>query len=417
MKKWKRMAVAVVLLCFCLTLPAQAAQTKLIALTFDDGPDLTHTPQVLQALNDHRARGTFFVVGKWLPGKRALVEEMVAQGHQIANHTFSHEPLTGKTPAEIRDEVFRTADALREMTGQETFLVRPPFGLRSQAAIASVPAPVILWNRDPARGRQVPGPRMAQSVISTARDGDIILLHDTTRYNVDATVLILDALEAKGFNFVTVDELFRLRGVPLRDGVAYKRAENPDPQGWDEANLSAHWAWDAIRVMRDMGYMTGSGHGWGPNRSLTRGTAATVLWRMSGSPAPAPTHQGHRFQDVARGSGYAAPVAWAGEQGVMEGETAKRFGVDEPVTREQLYVMVARLVQRQKLPVHSGADYQHYDDDNRISPYARDSVAFLRRLGFASANDVEVFRPGDSATRAEAAELFSWYLHLTAASA
>ena len=110
---------------------AVSAEPKLIALTFDDGPSLDFTPKVLKILDDEDIKATFFLVGKWLPGKRALVQEMVDDGQQIGNHTFDHVKLTGLSADEIRSELNQTDNALTDITGQTSFLVRPPFGARN----------------------------------------------------------------------------------------------------------------------------------------------------------------------------------------------------------------------------------------------------------------------------------------------
>ena len=215
--------VCVMFLLSYLMSAAVSAGPKLIALTFDDGPSLNFTPKVLKILDNEDIKATFFLVGKWLPGKRALVQEMVKDGQQIGNHTFDHIKLTGLSADEIRSELYRTDSALTDITGQTSFMVRPPFGARNCNMLASIDAPVILWTLDPAAGKQVPGRKMARFVLSHAKDGDIILLHDTTQYNLDAVKPIIDGLKKKGFSFVTVDELFQRKGVTPENGIAYKR--------------------------------------------------------------------------------------------------------------------------------------------------------------------------------------------------
>lgn len=237
-KTWfTRMAeivVCVMLLLSYLISAAESAEPKLIALTFDDGPSLNFTPKVLKILDDEDIKATFFLVGKWLPGKRALVQEMVKDGQQIGNHTFDHVKLMGLSADEIRSELNRTDNALTDITGQTSFLVRPPFGARDCNMLASIDAPVILWTLDPAAGKQVPGKKMARFVLSHAKDGDIILLHDTTQYNLDAVKPIIDGLKEKGFSFVTVDELFQQKGVTPENGIAYKRITGSGQEMYEE---------------------------------------------------------------------------------------------------------------------------------------------------------------------------------------
>ena len=219
-RRWAAAAALVLLLIPFLTVDAGAA--KLVAITFDDGPNQTWTPRVVEALNQRGAKGTFFMVGSWVATKEDLVRSMARQGHQIANHTWEHLDLTDLSPEEVRLQAEQSRARLEEVTGQQDFLVRTPFGVRTQTVLDNIDSPLILWSQDPAEGKQVSGEKMARSVIRRVKDGDIILLHDSTQENLDAACRIIDALQARGYEFVTVDELFRLRGVTPRKGVIYK---------------------------------------------------------------------------------------------------------------------------------------------------------------------------------------------------
>ena len=402
---WAAAAVLVLLLAQLLTVPAGAA--KLVAITFDDGPNQTWTPQVVEALNQRGVKGTFFMVGSWVATKEDLVRSMAEQGHQIANHTWEHLNLTGLDAGEVRLQAERSRERLAEVTGQENFWVRTPFGVRTQTVLNNIDSPLILWNQDPAAGKQVPGEKMARSVIRNIKDGDIILLHDSTQDNLDAACRIIDALQPRGYDFVTVEELFRLRGVTPQNGVIYKSVPPAaDPQAYDENRLESHWAWPAISLMEDTGIMTGDEEGWHPNRRLTRAAAAVVLWRAAGEPR---ARRRADFLDVPKSAWYAEAVAWAEEAGVIKGTGAGRFSPAAPVTRQQLYVMVDRLLDRGSVSVGTG-EVRSFEDSFRISGWAREAVERIEALGFISRNDRELFRPQDPATRAEAAELVAWYL-------
>ena len=195
---------------------------KLVALTFDDGPHREFTPQVVEALNQRGAKGTFFMVGSWVGQKEELVRQMADAGHQIANHSWEHANFSDLDEAAIRADVERSRARLEEVTGQRDFLVRTPFGVRTEAALAAIDSPLILWSQDPAEGQIVDGAEMARRVIRNVRDGDIILLHDSTQDNLDAACRIMDTLQKRGYQFVTVDELFAARGVIPENGVIYK---------------------------------------------------------------------------------------------------------------------------------------------------------------------------------------------------
>ena len=152
--------------------------------------------------------------------------------------------------------------------------------------------------------------------------------------------------------------------------------------------------------------MTGDEEGWHPNRRLTRAAAAVVLWRAAGEPQ---ARRRADFLDVPKSAWYAEAVAWAEEAGVIKGTGAGRFSPAAPVTRQQLYVMVDRLLDRGSVSIGTG-EVRSFEDSFRISGWAREAVERIEALGFTSRNDRELFRPQDPATRAEAAELVAWYL-------
>ena len=223
MKRTFLKVLAAVLLCItAIAIAMSARQPKLVALTFDDGPHRDFTPQVAEALNQRGAKGTFFMVGSWVGQKEELVRQLVADGHQIANHSWEHANFSEMSEADIRADVERSRVRLAEVIGQPDFLVRTPYGVRTEAALSAIGSPLILWSQDPAEGQLIDGAEMARRVIRNVRDGDIILLHDSTQDNLDAACYIMDALQKKGYQFVTVDELFAARGISPEKGIIYK---------------------------------------------------------------------------------------------------------------------------------------------------------------------------------------------------
>ena len=406
-KRWA--AAAVLILCIgWLSIGPEPTGTKLAAITFDDGPNAEWTPQVVAALDERGAKGTFFMVGSWIPTKEDLVRSMVAEGHEVANHTWEHANLTDLPPEEVYRQIELSRAKLEEVTGQKQFLLRTPFGVRTQTVRDCLGGALVLWSQDPAAGQTVAGDVMAQKVISTFKDGDIILLHDSTQNNYDAACQILDAMQPKGYDFVTVSELMRLRGITQQAGVILKRVTpNPQMQDYDESQLQEHWAWTFIQTAEQQGLMTGNDTGFHPNRPATRAEVVEALWSAAGQPAP---EKNRSYLDVRSSAHYAEAVAWAKENGLLDGIVGRRFCRSTEVTREQLYVLTDRLWQVQ----HSGepegtAPLPSYGDRFRGSDWAKMSVERIEHLGFVSQNDRELLRPADDVTRAELAELAVWY--------
>lgn len=240
--KFLRLLFWTAALCLLLT-AASASQPKLIALTFDDGPSRACTPQVLNILKEKHAKATFFLVGEWLPGHEDLVKREIAEGNQIGNHTFFHKRLTSLSDREIQESIAQTDQRLTAITGLKNFMVRPPYGARDFRVAAQVNAPIILWSVDAASGKALSARQLAANILARASDGGIILLHDTTQANVDAVAPVIDRLRAQGYQFVTVQELFRLRGIAPKQHVMYKQALSIRAQAFESVSQAAHLIW------------------------------------------------------------------------------------------------------------------------------------------------------------------------------
>lgn len=408
MRKRLISAVMALLFCFALLPAARAENAKLMALTFDDGPEYVNTPAMLDVLAERNVRATFFMVGKWTPGKGEIIRRVLDEGHQIGSHTQDHKNLAKLTDEQIRYQIAAFEDTMSGFLDQTDYMLRPPFGGCDDRVLSLADVPVIHWTIDPAKGCRVPAAEMAEIIVREARDGAIVLMHDTTAENVEATAAAIDTLHGLGYEFVTVQELFRLKGVTPEPGVMYRSVEIPAPEAFDESRLAEHWAWEALQYVQEAGLLEGDGEGLKPNCPMTRAMAVTLLWRAEGCPAPAVLGAAG-FCDVPGGQWYTDAVKWARQSGVVQGCSRTRFGTEDNITREQFYCMVYRLAV-EKGAASGQEALPGYGDDARISPWAADAVHGLQRLGFRSRNDVELLRPHDDITRAEAAELLQWYL-------
>jgi peptidoglycan-N-acetylglucosamine deacetylase len=184
--------------------------TKLLALSFDDGPDPVITPQVLATLRRHQAHATFFVLGKCAKTHPELVAQAAREGHAIGSHTYSH--AAKASPAQAREELSRTATIIGRATGQAPTVFRPPYGITTgnlcRTALSDRYA-VILWTISTADSNPIAAAVIAHNAIHTPNPGDIILMHDGQGHVQSAKALdqILTELGQAGFQFVTVPEL------------------------------------------------------------------------------------------------------------------------------------------------------------------------------------------------------------------
>ncbi len=224
---------------FLLPAPAPAeAETggKLIAFTFDDGPG-PYTSRLLDGLAQRGVKATFFMVGSSIPRWTDLIARMYREGHQLANHTYSHPQLTKLSNGEIANQVQTVNGLLDGITGGGTrYLVRPPYGSADARVRGALNAPAILWHVDPMDWKYRNSYTVRDNVLKAACDGAIVLLHDIHATTIDGAFMAIDALKAQGYEFVTVNELCRRRGVPLTNGTSYTRCA---PNGTDLGPVTA----------------------------------------------------------------------------------------------------------------------------------------------------------------------------------
>lgn len=212
------------------SLPASAAEPaampeKYVALTFDDGPWPETTEQLLDGLAERGAKATFFLIGEQLAGHEDTVRRMADEGHQVGSHTFTHMDLSRGDPAERLREIAATDETLRALLGDGVYWLRPPWGFLAPQTAAVVEVPMVYWSLDTEDWRRLDADAVAQDIIDHARDGDIILLHDPYATSVEAALRAIDALTPQGYHFVTLEELFRQKGVEPEPGKLYIRPD------------------------------------------------------------------------------------------------------------------------------------------------------------------------------------------------
>ena len=186
-----------------------------IAMTFDDGPHPKNTPRLLDMLRQRNIKATFYVIGKSVNQYPEIARRIVAEGHEIGNHTYNHPNLTKLSNAGVRKELNTTREAIIKATGVKPRTMRPPYGaLRTsqrEMIHSEYDYPTILWDVDPLDWKR-PGTAVVKSrILSGTKSGSIVLAHDLHSTTVDAMPTTLDALLAKGFRFVTVSQLLYMK--------------------------------------------------------------------------------------------------------------------------------------------------------------------------------------------------------------
>jgi peptidoglycan/xylan/chitin deacetylase (PgdA/CDA1 family) len=185
-----------------------------IAITFDDGPVVPNTPRLLDMLAARGIKATFFTVGTNVARNPNIVRRIVSDGHELANHTWTHPYLSRLSDAAVRSELQRSHDAMTSITGVAPRMYRPPYGAitarQKQWIMSEYGYPTILWSVDPQDWKTKSAATTRSRILAETRPGSIILVHDIHASSIDAMPGTLDGLLSRGFRFVTVSQLINL---------------------------------------------------------------------------------------------------------------------------------------------------------------------------------------------------------------
>lgn len=193
---------------------------KLIALTFDDGPNY-NTNKVLDVLAKYNVKATFFVLGSKAKDNKKILKREYDSGMEIGNHTFNHLLLTKYKENVIKDEIDNTSSVIFEVTGRYPKLLRPSYGAYNNTIKKIGDMPIIIWDIDTLDWKYHNSKRIASRVINKVKDGDIILMHDIYSATANSLNIIIPELQNRGYTFVTVPELFYYKEITLEKENVY----------------------------------------------------------------------------------------------------------------------------------------------------------------------------------------------------
>lgn len=185
-------------------------QQPLLALTFDDGPHPDITPRLLQILKEYNVKATFFVIGKMVEKQPDLLKQIAADGHLVGNHTFSHVTLTKIPVEDVATEYRANNDIIEQVIGYRPKFCRPPGGDYDADVVRAATQnglTTVLWTDDPGDYAQPGVNVIAERTLSRLSNGGIILLHDGAEQTLEFLPQLFKYARAKGYRFVTVDQL------------------------------------------------------------------------------------------------------------------------------------------------------------------------------------------------------------------
>jgi Predicted xylanase/chitin deacetylase len=192
---------------------------KYVALSFDDGPNLEITPRMLDIFEEHGIKASFFVIGSKISRKTAPVLRRMAQmGCDVENHTYKHPRLTEIDDERVLEEVAKTDALIEKYTGSVPRYLRPPYIALNKHNVEVIGGKVFISGLSVGDWQAaMPAQQKVDSTLAKVKDGDILLFHDTSETTLEAIRMLVPILKARGFEFVTVPELFALRSISPAD--------------------------------------------------------------------------------------------------------------------------------------------------------------------------------------------------------
>lgn len=184
---------------------------KVVALTFDDGPNPATTNQALDTLSKYGIKATFFVLGKNVSGNEEILKRMKSDGHVIGNHSWSHPVLSKLSLDEAKKQITDTEDTLTKVLGSSSKLMRPPYGAITDDIRNSLDLSFIMWDVDSLDWKSKNEASILTEIQREVKNGSIILMHDIHAETVNALPKVIDYLKGQGYDFVTIPDLLDTR--------------------------------------------------------------------------------------------------------------------------------------------------------------------------------------------------------------
>lgn len=198
-------------------LPKINPKKKMVALTFDDGPNTTSHHQIVSTLQKNNAAATFFVLGSLL-GSEANKKEIArtySMGNEIASHTQNHLQLTKLSSQKLQYEINKTDQMIQSIIGKKPALLREPYGAFNTNVLAVAKRPSIMWSIDTLDWKTRSANATYLSVMNRVSDGSIVLMHSIHQSTADAMDRVVPALKARGYQIVTVSEMYQYKGKKM----------------------------------------------------------------------------------------------------------------------------------------------------------------------------------------------------------
>lgn len=202
-------------------------RAPMMALTFDDGPSAAYTPALLDGLAERGVRVTFFMVGARAEKAPDIVLRIYEEGHAFGGHSYDHSNrLTKLSNAELDRQVNTTAEIIARITeAAPSLLLRPPYGAINEETALKTGKAIMMWNIDPRDWDVRDAEKVREHIVEHAMDGGVVICHDIVASTAAGVLAAIDDLQAEGWVFVTLPELYAAFGIPLEAGGIYRGPE------------------------------------------------------------------------------------------------------------------------------------------------------------------------------------------------
>lgn len=207
-----------------------------LSISFDATWGVDQTDLLLDILDEHGVKTTFFLAGYWAERYPEYVKKIVERGHEIGNHSYEHPHFNSLSKAQIQSDLKRNHEMLKELTGTDSFLFRPPFGEYSNKVIEAAEELgyfTIQWSIDSLDWKDVSADFMVNRVMEKAGPGEIVLFHNAGRHTPDAVRRLLPRLRAAGYEVVPISELIYRDNyvIESHSGVQRQAPGSPGAEG------------------------------------------------------------------------------------------------------------------------------------------------------------------------------------------
>ena len=385
---------------------------KLIALTFDDGPS-GYTPSLLDGLAKRNVKVTFFIVGQSAEAYPSYVRRAYNEGHQIAQHTYNHPALTTKTNDQVRWQIETTDRILDNILGQDfDYLIRTPYGDCNDRVLGLLGTANILWSVDSCDWQLLNAQKVCDQIVRNAYDGSIILVHDIHSTSIPGALAAVDILLARGFEFVTVNELFRRRGVELEAGKKYYSCK---PNGIDlgvleEPQVAIENGEIVFKNIDEDGQVHYTLDGTMPTKDSSIYSSPIPLYDgtlryfliAGGLRTPlrtiTVTKQGNLYNDVLVSDWYFDEVDRAVTMGLFNGVGGYNFAPNVGVTRAMFVTVLYRLMKMQGKNINASTETAFSD---LTQSWYKLAVSWASENEIVKGYEDGSFRPDQTITREE----------------